>query len=380
MSNVLITCKKELRGIFRDKKFLAIIFLMPFIIPAFIILMGYMYDSMENTNGYSVGVNYEFNEVEKNIMDNIGEDLEIVYKVSDEDLKNMYDNEEIDAYVIKENDTYNIYVDTSSTVGLSLYELLSRYYNAYNNYLANDYLNSLNINPNDVFNIVKVELKNQAKDGSDFITNFLISFALTYLVLIIAVTAMNTTTDIIAGEKERGTFETLLTFPIKSNEIIGGKLLAIVLSCIISSLIGISSSIPAFIIVKSSTKIFAEMTFNVSFESIVLAIISLILISCVTGVICIFLCGKAKSFKEAQSKLSILSFLALVSMFSDMLNLSSKYLYMIPVANGGLILNDIFLKDINYNNILLFIISSIIITIVVLIYISRQYKDEKSLF
>ena len=43
--------------------------------------------------------------------------------------------------------------------------------------------------------------------------------------MIITVTAMNTSTDIIAGEKERGTFETLLTFPITSNEIIGGKII-----------------------------------------------------------------------------------------------------------------------------------------------------------
>ena len=380
MRNVLITWKKELRGIFRDKKYLSIIFLMPLIIPMFIILMGGLYDSLDTNKGNVVAFNYEMSEVEKNILSSIDKDIEIKVNKNIDELKKMYDDGDINGYVIKENDTYYMYIDSSSTEGMTLSSLLGTYFEQYNNYLANNYLIERGINPAEVFNIVKYELKDQAKEGTNFFTNFLISFALIYLVMIITVTAMNTCTDIIAGEKERGTFETLLTFPLTSNEIIGGKLLAICSSCVISSLIGVGTSIPAFLYVKKNTVTFEALEFNFSAKTIILAIVALMLISAVVSVISIFLCGKAKTFKEAQSKVSFLSFIAIVPMFTSMMNVSNDVLYMIPIANGGQVLNDLFVDGITNSNYLMFAISSIVITLIALVYVAKQYKDENALF
>ena len=49
MNNILITMKKELRSIFRDKKTLIMLFVLPIMIPFFVILYGYMFDNMEDT-------------------------------------------------------------------------------------------------------------------------------------------------------------------------------------------------------------------------------------------------------------------------------------------------------------------------------------------
>ena len=263
---------------------------------------------------------------------------------------------------------------------MTISSLLNVYFEQYNNYLARNYLVENNINPDEVFNQAKVELKEQAKEGTNFFTNFLVSFALIYLVMIITITSMNITTDVIAGEKERGTFETLLTFPLTSNEIIGGKLLSIVISCIISSLIGISTAIPAFMLIKEKTDTFKDFNFNITVNSMVLAVVTLIILSALIGVISIFLCGRAKTFKEAQSKVSFLSFISIVPMFTSMMNISSDTLYMIPIANGGTVLNDIFIDGINMNNFMMFVVSSLVVTVLVLIVVSKQYKDEKALF
>jgi sodium transport system permease protein len=352
---------------------------MPLIIPAFIIMMGYFYDSIESTSGNVIGVNYELSEVESEIMKSVDKNLDIKVK-TEEELTQAFNNGEIDGYVIKNNEFYYIYLDTSSTKGMTISSLLNVYFEQYNNYLARNYLLENNINPDEVFNQAKVELKEQAKEGTNFFTNFLVSFALIYLVMIITITSMNITTDVIAGEKERGTFETLLTFPLTSNEIIGGKLLSIVISCIISSLIGISTAIPAFMLIKEKTETFKDFNFNITSNSIVLAIITLIILSALIGVISIFLCGRAKTFKEAQSKVSFLSFVSIVPMFTSMMNISNDTLYMIPIANGGTILNDIFIDGINMNNFMMFVASSLIVTVLVLIIVSKQYKDEKALF
>lgn len=379
MNNIIITLKKELKSIFRDKKYLTIIFLLPLIIPAFIIFMGFMYDGM-NGSDYVVGTNYYLNTNEQEILNNMNSDINFIQKKEIKELENLYNNKEIAAYIIKDNNTYYLYTDTSTESGMIISSLISSYLENYNNYLANNYLVSEGINPNDVFNIITLETKDLAKEGTDYFTNFLVNFALTYLVMIIAITAMNTTTDIIAGEKERGTFETLLTFPIKSTEIITGKFLAIVTSCIISSIIGITFSIPAFMIVKNYTEMFKEMQFNIDLLNIILGIIVLVVASCLSAGICIALTGNAKTFKEAQSKQSIISFLSIIPMFAGLIQVSSNILYLIPITNCGMVLNEIFLGSINYSNLLLVIISTIIYTFIILLYISRQYKSEKTLF
>jgi sodium transport system permease protein len=378
MNKVLITCKKELRAIFRDKKFVSIIFLMPLIIPFFIIGMGFMYENLDSTEGYKIGVNYEISEEEKTIFNNIAKDTEFVYKSNDE-LKTLYDEGEIDAYILK-NESYDLYVDTSATKGLTISSLVGGYFDALNTEYAKGFLIEKGYDPDSVLNVIHYELKDQAKEGTSFFTNFLISFSLVYLVMIITVTAMNTSTDIIAGEKERGTFETLLTFPITSNEIIGGKLMAIVCSCIISAVIGIATSIPAFAIVKNNTEMFKTMHLNTSFTNILLSLVVVIIVSCLVGVISIFLCGKAKTFKEAQSKVSALSFMSMIPMFTSLMEVSSDVLYMIPIANAGTILNDLFVGEMKMHNMLIFAVSSILVTVIVTIYVSKQYKDEKALF
>ena len=378
MNKVFITCKKELRAIFRDKKFISIILFMPLIIPLFIIGMGFLYENMDSTDGYKIGVNYTLSESEKEIFKNISKDTEFVEKNNDE-LKTLYDNGEIDAYILKD-ESFDLYVDTSNTKGMTISGLIGGYFDALNKEYAKGFLQEKGYDPDKVLNVIHYELKDQAKEGTSFFTNFLISFALVYLVMIITVTAMNTSTDIIAGEKERGTFETLLTFPITSNEIIGGKLMAIVVSCVISSIIGIGTSIPAFAFVKSNTEMFKTMRLNTSVTNILLALLVVVLVSCLVGVISIFLCGKAKTFKEAQSKVSALSFISMVPMFTSIMDISSSILYIIPIANAGVVLNDLFIGEITMNNMLLFIASSIIVTVLVTIYVSRQYKDEKALF
>ena len=378
MNKVFITCKKELRAIFRDKKFISIILFMPLIIPLFIIGMGFLYENMDSTDGYKIGVNYTLSESEKEIFKNISKDTEFIEKNNDE-LKTLYDNGEIDAYILK-GESFDLYVDTSNTKGMTISGLIGGYFDALNKEYAKGFLQEKGYDPDKVLNVIHYELKDQAKEGTSFFTNFLISFALVYLVMIITVTAMNTSTDIIAGEKERGTFETLLTFPITSNEIIGGKLMAIVVSCVISSIIGIGTSIPAFAFVKSNTEMFKTMRLNTSVTNILLALLVVVLVSCLVGVISIFLCGKAKTFKEAQSKVSALSFISMVPMFTSIMDISSSILYIIPIANAGVVLNDLFIGEITMNNMLLFIASSIIVTVLVTIYVSRQYKDEKALF
>ena len=90
MNNVFITIKKELRTILRDKKSLMMMLITPIMIPLFIFIFSYVYDKLMNTNEnekYYVGINYNLNDIEKNL---INENLEIKYYENKDDMSILF--------------------------------------------------------------------------------------------------------------------------------------------------------------------------------------------------------------------------------------------------------------------------------------------------
>ena len=79
MNNIKITIKKELRTIFRDKKTLMVLFLLPIAIPMFIFFYGIMFDNIEEqSNEISlIGVNFKANETEQELAKN--NNIELIY-------------------------------------------------------------------------------------------------------------------------------------------------------------------------------------------------------------------------------------------------------------------------------------------------------------
>ena len=66
-NNLLITIKKELRSVFRDKKTIIMILAFPLMIGVLIFLYGFMDTEVAGTETtkYKVGINYEPTEVEE---------------------------------------------------------------------------------------------------------------------------------------------------------------------------------------------------------------------------------------------------------------------------------------------------------------------------
>jgi sodium transport system permease protein len=380
--NILITFKKEIRAITRDRKYLLTILLYPLIIPAFIILMGYVFDN--NTESvYNVGINYELNNNEKAIINEISESYNLKFEEnkSVDDLKSMFISGDLDCYIVKEKNKYTVYADDSSARGSSSYGGALAYLEGYNKFLSNNYLIGEDIDTEVAMNQITYEFNSLANEGENYFTTMLIQIALSYLTMIIIQTAINTSTDIIAGEKERGTLETVLTFPIKSNELIAGKFLAIFASCVTTALIGISLSIPSIMYIKSAFEEFKDLQFHISSTSIIFGIIVVLLNAALAAGVCIALSGRAKTFKEAQTNSSAVMFLGMISMFKGLLNMKSTgFLLFVPLANCGVVLDDIFFSNFDVKNVLIVLGVSILYIIIILKYISKQYKSEETLF
>lgn len=382
-NNILITIKKELRSIFRDKKTLFMIFGFPFLIALFIFLFGFMEDTMmgENTNTYNIGVNYKVEDVQKEFMKQYG--LKYKYYTDLDKVKTEFEEDLIDGYVLydEEKNIYTIYSDSSMT-GMNVTSFAAQYLDDYNEYLGNLQLMNEGINPEEVFSNFEVNIKNiegEELSSSSFLVELIMNMSLMYIIMAIALAAVNMATSAIAVEKEHGTLETILTLPITTTELIVGKYLANVIIGSIASLIGFALTIVSFSIAKEMFVMYEN--FSISFIAILFGIIICIVASFLISGLATLITSSAKTYKEAQASGQILNYICVVPIFMSYLEFSvTSTMYFIPILNYTTILLDLYTGNFEYINLFITIGSTILYVIVILWIMIKKFKSEKVLF
>ena len=378
-NNLWNILKKELRELFRDKKSLAMMLIIPIFIPLLVIGMSALFESQvsKDVSEYNkIGFAYEMSETEKSIAEEMN--IEIVTG-NEEELKQKYNNGEINLYITKQDSKYIINTDGSdnSTFASSLIE---NYLNTYKQYLQQSYLQENNINPNEVLNIITVE--ENVLEQDNYFADYIKNYAFLFIMMAITVSATYPATDTTAGERERGTLETLLTFPIKSRDIIVGKFLGVTVSSIITGLISLALAIISLMLTKNMFSIYEGMDVMYSPITILFALIVIIAYSFFISGLCIAIASTSKTFKEAQSALTPLTFISFFpGMIAFMMGITTTpILSIVPFLNFTLIFTDINNGTINLLNIGLMAISTIIYISLVFAHIIKQYKSEKVLF
>lgn len=378
-SNLFNILKKELREVFRDKKSLAMMLIIPIFIPLIMLGMSALFDMQTNKDieEYNkIGFAYDLSDVEKQIAEQMN--IEVVNGTEDE-LKAKYENEEINLYITKNANTYTINNDNSDNSSYAK-GLMEEYFNAYKQYLQQDYLQNQGVNPDAVFNIVTVE--ENVFEEDNYFGNYIKNYAFLFIIMAITVSATYPATDTTAGEKERGTLETLLTFPIKSRDIIVGKFLSVSISSIVTGLISFALAIVALFISKDMFTIYEGVDIMYSMPSIIFAIVVIIAYSFFISGLCISIASTSKTFKEAQSALTPLTFISFFPSFIVFMVgvQTTPILSLIPFLNYTMIFTDIAAGNINLVNIALMAVSTIVYIALIFTYIIKQYKSEKVLF
>ncbi len=377
-NNIKITIFKEIRGIIRDKKSLQKLIIYPLIIPIIILLFGFLFDSV-NESTYNVGINYSLTEEEKSITNTL-DNLSFKTYNNKKELQEAYQEKKIDGYIVKENHTYTIYADESQNSGDFILTYGTAYLESYNQLLGNMQLIQNGLDPEKINNSIVIKTKSLVKEESNILSKTLLNLIVAYLIMIVVMICVVVVTDATSGEKERGTLETILTFPIKSSELVIGKYLATAILSFIGGVIAYFLAIPAFIFGKQMFKSYEEIIFNTDVQSILLVVLVLFLAALLSSGICMALAGKAKSYKEAQSSLQFISLLPIIPYFLNIMEINHIIFNLIPIANCSTLLNDIVVNNINYQSLLIIIFSTIVYICCILLYVSSQYKKEETLF
>ena len=378
-NNLWNILKKELRELFRDKKSLAMMLVIPIFIPLLVIGMSALFESQMNvdTEEYNkIGFSYELSEVEESIAKEM--DIDVVHGTTKE-LKEKYEEGNIDLYITKKDNHYTIRSDGSDNSSYAS-SLMETYFNTYKEVLQQESLSKQKINPDDILNIITVDEKVAEEDN--FFASYIKNYAFLFILMAITVSATYPATDTTAGERERGTLETLLTFPIKSKDIIIGKFLGVTVSSIITGLLSLALAVISLFISKDMFTIYEGVNTMYSLSSIIYAVVVIVTYSFFISGLCIAIASTSKTFKEAQSALTPLTFISLFpGMIAFMIGITTNTIIsIIPFLNFTTIFTDITAGNINVLHIFLMMLSTVIYISIVFYYIIKQYKSEKVLF
>ena len=223
-----------------------------------------------------------------------------------------------------------------------VFKRISTILEAYSSSINESRYKSMNLNADTFkpFNIIEEDVASEKEKFGKTIGTFL-----PYLFLIFCFSgALYPALDMGAGEKERGTLETILTSPALRIEIMLGKFIVVAIFGIMSAIFGLLGLVLA---VRSNSDIPAEIIMKATDildpGSIFMVMMLLIPISLFFSSFLLAVSFYAKSFKEAQSITGPMNFLIIIPLVIGTLPgiVLSPMTAWIPILNVSLAMNDI---------------------------------------
>ena len=378
-SMVFEIIKKEIRDVIRDKKTLVMMIVVPILL--YPIMFGFlmtMEDSMMNVEESQInkfGFAFEPDALFGTILDA----AKIQKTVgTEEELKSKFENGELDAYITLEGKTFTICYTQKNTNGIMSMQLATSLIESYKQAVQAQIMTEHGLSPDEVFDVFTIEKKNLSE--KDYFSEMMLGMIPTFILMTATLTAVFAAIDMTAGEKERGTLETLLTFPLKNGDIIYGKFFATSICTVISSVIGFVSMYGVLYVMSGKLESFREMELLTA-KSFVLALILFVLYAMLISALAIMIASKAKSFKEAQNSTQPLAFVSLIPMFLTMMGTKlSASLAAVPFINVYLLLNDIISNTVDMQFFAIAAVSTVVFIFLVLMAVTKLYKSDKILF
>ena len=371
--------KKEIRDVIRDKKTLIMMIIVPlFLYPLIFGFMIKMEDSMLNVDESEYNkIGFAF-DIDK-ALDTVIEEMEIQKVTGNEnELKDKLDDGEIDAYITLNNKEFTIYYTEGDTYGPVTLQLAYELMEGYKQAIQSQMLTAEGLIPDEIFNVYTVETKDVS--GKAAYTEMMLGMVPSFILITTTLTAVFAAIDMTAGEKERGTLETLLTFPLKNGDIIGGKFIATTICTVISSVIGFLSMYGVLYYLSGTLETFKGMEL-LTVQNIILAIIMFIVFAMLISAIAIIMASRAKSFKEAQNTTQPLTFISMIPMFLSFMGIKlNSTLSLIPFINVNLLVSDIISNTVNMRYFMITVVSNIVFIFIAMKAVIKLFKSDKILF
>ncbi len=392
---VLTIFKKEMIDILRDKKTLFMGIVLPLILYPVLMIVMTQIMSMTMNGQDSKDINIAFEKSPPKelrvLMERYGDKKEDNFNiVKSKDYKKDLDEEKIDAYIeVKEKnniENYKIYINSSKENSLNVENKLENIFDTYKDEKVKSNIEKLNMDVNKTLEPIVFSTVDVARNEE--VAGLLLGQILPFILIMgVLLGATYPAIDSMAGEKERGTLETLFTLPISNLELVMGKYMAVSLCAISTALLNVLSMLLTllYIIITGniSGKLFSD-SFNIYSlgEPLFITLICICLFAMVVSAISMCVCSLAKSFKDAQNYITPVMFLVLIPSYASMIpNINlDRTTAVIPVVNISLLIKSVLSNDANLGLTALVFISNFAFVILAVILLSKMFNSEEILF
>lgn len=393
LRNALIVYRKELRDMLRDKRTIRSMIIIPVVaMPLIIVGVGSL---MAHLSG-------EAHKQPSTVMIDGGEDspkvLAALKSVPDieivpyrDDAKQEVSDKKIGALVeIPAGFDRVLSGNKSAQVSIGYYEnddkselakeRLQKFFDDYRDKIARDALTARGL-PTNLLEPFTVDASNVAPPAK--VSAAAIGGWILYMVIIFSFSgAMYPAMDLTAGEKERGTLETILSSPVARTDLVLGKFLMVMTASVVTTVLSLTSMGAS--IAWAGRSAGADASFKLSFDpsSIAAIVILLVPLAVLFAVVQIAVALLAKSYREAQTYVSPLMFLVIVPAIIGALpgvELNWKTA-LIPILNVSLVSKEIFAATYHWSYIALIFATTCVYAALGLAAAVHMFNREDVLF
>lgn len=417
--------KKEMLDVLRDKKTVVMMLVVPVILYPLIFIgvmqiMAMISSSMEEQN-YKIAIEaedegaclheltkYDDKWRDKGEKSQVGIDSdespattgeddeteEITYTItivdaeSVEDYETALQNEELDVYIrgtMQEGKLhYDVYYMSSVTNSAYAMNIVMDVFDEYREELTRGKIKDAGLDIHEI--LEPISYRNQDTASSEQSLGNLMGSILPFMLVIsLLMGTMYPAIDTTAGERERGTLETILTLPVTNRQLIVSKFLTVAAIGMISALLNILSmggiAVYMYQILGMQTEV-ASFDMAKFYPAILVGILCIFAFSLFISAITMCVTSFAKSYKEANNYITPLM---LVIMFVGYIGFIpnielTQTMAMVPVANICLLIKNILVFKIDYMIIAVVLISNVAYAVFAILFLSKIYDSESILF
>jgi len=272
-----------------------------------------------------------------------------------------------------------LYFDRSNEDAMTNLERVRSIFESYSKGILQARLKQKEINQQYIepLRVEEVNVASKQRMGGFLIGRFLPML----MVIMVLVGSMYPAIDMTAGEKERGTLETILTSPATRTEIVIGKFVTVTCIALLTGLLNLGSMMGtfAFGIFRS---VASQIQIHIPFDFLIVMIACLIPLAVFFSGMMMAVATFARSFKEAQNLLTpvyLVSTLPAMISFIPGIQLGGFWLT-IPVANVTLLFKELMLGEFVWNHLLVVFVSVVFLASAALFLAIHLFGREDVLF
>ena len=389
--------KKEILDVIRDKKTILTMVILPVLLYPllFLVIMQIASIVVQEQEASTYYIAYDnVAQAHRDGLNNwiAGEEDELDYileeKKSDNPKKDLED-ELIDAYITVEETesqvTYEVHYMNADTKSNTAAGMLKEEIKSYSIKVAEENVTAQGLDVKKILYPIAVTMDDQSSNESS-IGSMLGGIIPFLLITSIVMGCIYPAIDATAGEKERGTLETLLTFPVGNLELIASKFLSVATIAIVSVFMNVISMGIVVAYLYSSMTALSNGANDLDLASfvpaILIAVLCVIAFSLFISAITMIVCAFAKSYKEANNYVTPISLVVMLTGYVGIVPTIEldRVTALIPVANVCLLIKNLLVFKYDFTLIVIVLLSNLIYAFVSVWVLSKVYNSEGILF